>query len=357
MNNISQNMTPKERISEYFKGNEVDRLPYVLMLGETAAKYAGVKVKDYYFNVDLMVEVEKYAIRELGAESAISKLTLRGIAEAIGSKIKYTEDSISYVEEFILDDYSKLGSLKLIDPYKDGRIPIVLEGLKRLQKEVGDFVPVGTDIAAPVSLAALVRGADKLLRDFRKNKEELHTLLEYLTECNLIFVKTVYDNFGIACGIDDPFISGNLISYKVFEEFGKPYLEKTIDGIYKITGQKPGLHICGKTKHLWNDIGNMNIGNFSVDNCEDIGELKQAIGNKVCIVGNVEPVDTLRYGSVDDIYREVKTCIEKASDSPKGYIAGPGCQMPIDTPIENIRAFGDAVKKYSKGAKIGTKCI
>lgn len=356
MINALDQMTPKERVSEYLKGNEVDRLPCILMLGETAANLAGIKLKDYYWNVDSMVETERYAIKELGAEGANGKLTLRGIAEAIGSHLDYPENGISSISKPILDDYSKLSGLKLIDPNKDGRLPMVMKVLEKLHREFGDYLSVGTDIAAPVSLAASIRGTSNLMRDFIKNKSELHSLLEYLTECNLIFVKAVYDNFGITCGIDDPVVSGNLIGYKQFKEFGQVYLEKTINGIYKITGNKPALHICGKTKHLWNDIGNMNLSIFSLDNCEDIGELKEAIGEKMCIIGNVDPVDVIRNGSIEEIHKEVENCIHKASDSPRGYFVAPGCQIPVGTPKENIKALTDATRKYSKGAKIGVKC-
>ncbi len=77
------------------------------------------------------------------------------------------------------------------------------------------------------------------------------------------------------------------------------------------------MHICGKTKHIWDNLSRMNISTFSVDNCEDIRELKDVLGDKVCIVGNVDPVSVIRNGSIEDVYNTVKLCIEKAADSLK----------------------------------------
>lgn len=53
----------------------------------------------------------------------------------------------------------------------------------------------------------------------------------------------------------------------------------------------------------------------------------------------------------------LKSCLRQASDSPKGYIPGAGCQIPLGTPKENLYALTEGVKKYTKGAKIGRNCI
>ncbi|CAM2748002.1 methylcobamide--CoM methyltransferase [Clostridium sporogenes] len=353
MDTFKDEMTVKERSEAYFKGEEVDRLPCAIMFEETAAVYAGISTKEYYFDADKMLEAEKFKVRELGAESAGINVTLRGMGEALGSKMGYPNDRASYLIDPVLKDYKMLDNMDVVNPYKDGRLPITLKALGKIKKELGNEVNIGSGISGPISAASAVRGTNNLMRDFVKNKEGIHKLLDFMTECNLAFVKAVYDEYGLVCGIGDPLSCGNLISDKQFEKFVEPYLIKTIDGIYKITGQKPFLHICGKTKHIWNRLGRMNISTFSVDNCEDIGELKDVLGDKVCIVGNVDPVSIIRNGTVEDVYNAVKLCIEKAGDSPKGYIVGSGCDIPSGAPVENIKAMIEATKKYSRGIRIG----
>lgn len=355
MKTFREEMTAKERSRAYFNGEEVDRLPCALMFEETAAVYAGLSTREYYFNSDKMLEAEKFIVRKLGVESAGINVTLRGMGEALGSQMGYSDNRASFLIDPVLKDYKMLDNMEIVNPYKDGRLPIVLESLGKIQKELGDEVNVGSGVSGPISAASSVRGTSNLMRDFVKNKEGVHKLLGFMTECNLAFIKAVYSEYGLMCGIGDPLACANLISPKQFEEFVEPYLKKTIDGIYKITGKKPSLHICGKTKHLWTRLANMNISTFSVDNCEDIEELKNTLGNKVCIVGNVDPVSVIRNGTIDDVYKAVKLCIEKAADSPNGYIVGSGCDIPAGAPIENLKAFIDATKKYSSGIRKGQK--
>ncbi len=348
-------MTPKERTEAYFRGEEVDRLPCRLMFEETAALYAGISTKEYYFNADKMLEVERYTVKELGAESVGINVTLRGMGEALGSQMGYSDTRASYLLEPVLKDYKMLENMKVVNPYEDGRLPIILKALGKIKKELGDEVNVGSGVAGPISAACMVRGVNNIMKDFIRDKENLHKLLDFMVECNLAYIKAVYEEYGLVCGIGDPLSSENLISPIQFKEVVEPYLRKTIDGIYKITGQKPSLHICGKTKSIWPILGDMNISTFSVDNCEDLEELKRVMGSKVCIIGNIDPVSVIRNGTVDDVYNSVKSCIEKAADSPKGYMIASGCDIPSGAPMENIKAVVDATKKYSSGIRLGRK--
>ena len=353
MSDYKDEMNAIERKAAYFRGERVDRLPCSLMFEETAAVYAGIDVEEYYFDSDKMLESEKYIVRELGVESAGINVTLRGMGEAFGSKMGYNSDRASHLIEPALKDYKMLQHMDIVNPLKDGRLPIILDSLGKIKKELGKEVSIGSGVSGPISAASAVRGTTNLVRDMIKDKENLHKLLDLMTECNLAYAKEVYERYGLVCGIGDPISSADLISPKQFREFAKPYLEKTINGIYKITGQKTTLHICGKTKGIWEDIADMNLSAFSVDNCEDIELLKNVIGDKMCIIGNIDPVSIVRNGSIDDVYSSVKECIVKASDSPNGYIVASGCDIPAGAPIENIKAVTEATKKYSRGIKMG----
>ena len=71
------------------------------------------------------------------------------------------------------------------------------------------------------------------------------------------------------------------------------------------------------------------------------------------VVGNIPPVEVMRYGTIDDVIASVKDCIKKAGDAKSGYIAATGCGSPVGTPIENLDAFIYAINKYGKNAKLG----
>jgi len=153
--------------------------------------------------------------------------------------------------------------------------------------------------------------------------------------------------------IAEPAASLSVLSKKQFLEFEKPHLQDMIAGIKEITGRMPTTHICGKTKGIWEDLIEMGFTSLSVDNSEDLEEVKHCVGDRMRISGNVPPVEVLKYGTIDEVIASVISCLKKGSDSPMGYALAAGCQVPPGVPRENLYAYIYAARKYGRGAKKG----
>lgn len=353
LSNVPQDeMTPLERSTAYLKGEEVDRLPCQPMASEEGALFINKSVKDFLFDSDVMQETELYKVRELGYESTSISLTLRGMGECLGSELKYLDNRAPHVVKPVLTDYSMLDHMDLINPYKDGRAPIILEGLSKVLDELEGYCNIGAAIPGPISAAHAVRGEKQLLKDIVKDPENFDKLLDFMVENLLVYVEAMYKTNGLTCGISDPMCSTVLISPKTFKEKVFPHLNRLIDGIVSLTGNKPSLHICGKTKEIWPYIKKLNISSYSLDNLEDIGEAKKVLGDQLLILGNVDPVRYITSGTIEEVHEETRKCIEKGHDSPKGYFVSSGCAIPGTAPKENILALRDATKYYSDLYKI-----
>lgn len=351
-------MTPAERSEAYNCGKEVDYLPFSFPgNGETLAPLYGFTVGQYRYDFDIHCHIMDELRQEFGVPvTASAKLGLKGVGEALGSTVLYPENSIDYVDRYILTDYSLLSSLEF-NPHSNVFLQAKIHHIHKLKKRYGDNTPVSINLGGPLSSAASVRKTEFLLRDMRKNQENLHRLLEFMVYCLLTWVGYVKEEFGtVSVGIADPVSSYTLISDRMFREFSKPYLKKLIKGVFELTGSIPGIHICGRSKPIWKDLAELGFHSFSVDNCEDLEELKNRIGNQMQICGNVPPVDVMLKGTPEDVTASVHDCIRKASDNPKGYILDVGCQLPLGTPRENIYAYICAAKYYGRKAKKGRLC-
>ena len=124
--------------------------------------------------------------------------------------------------------------------------------------------------------------------------------------------------------------------------------KEVIDTI-RISGKSaPSLHICGNTKRMWALMADAGAGSLSLDDTIDLSEAKKVVGDRVILVGNVKPTQTMYLGNPADVERDVKECLRNAYDNPKGYILSLGCGLPIDTPPENIFALREAARKFGK---------
>ena len=338
-------MTPRERMEAFSVGKDIDRIPCSPFLGEACAPIFGHTIKKYNHSIEAIIDVAVGSFEKFRPDSIGIGPGLQGIPEAMGSELGFPENSTPFLSSPILKDYKDIEKLSPIDPYKDGRISYFLEALKVTNEKIGQQVFVGSSMGGPFTTAAFLRGTEDFLKDICRNPEMVHKLLEVSTQSVIKYIDAICD-LGLSPSIAEPIASSTLISAKTFREFAKPYLKKCMDRIIERRGSGSTLHICGRTKKIWADMVDLGIGSLSLDNIEDIGELKEQFGNKVCLVGNVDPVEIIMRGTIDEIYDESRICISKAYDSPKGFILSSGCDIPVGTHPDKIKALMDSVRIY-----------
>lgn len=340
-------MTPRERIDAFSRGEEIDRVICIPDMGVTMVPFIGAKASDYYHSAELMAELEIALFERLHHDSVGISTSLRGVAEAMGAKVGYPDYNISYLLEPAVKSVDEIEYLKVPDPLKDGILPILIEAIRLTRDALIDKVDVSASMSGPFSVAASVVGTENLMKWMIKYPEKIHTLMEIVAEANNRYIEQVA-KLGVSIGFADPVSSTSLISPKQFREFSLPALQNNVDKIKETTGSAPSIHICGKSKEIWEDVVNTGISNFSIDNVEDLEEAKEIMGDRVVITGNVPPVDVMHLGTKEDISKSVKECIKKGHDSKNGYILSTGCQIPMHTPMENIEMFMEAGSIYGK---------
>lgn len=337
-----------ERSKLLSQGKEVDRLPCCLDGGETMAPMMGFSIKDYYFSSEMMAKQEIYMYRTFGTDGVGLSNTLRGMAEAMGAEIRYSDDNIAQLAKPALT-LKNIDEAKLIDVDKDGRFHIILEGLKILQAELGQECPISATVTGPFTIAAMVLGTEHLLMGMLKKPDKIHQLLDVIVENNRRYIDRLL-GLGVGIGFADPVSTTMIISADQYRQFSLPYFQKNVDYI-KSHGGGCGLHICGTSRGIWEDIATTGIGCFGPDNVEDMAEAKRVLGPHMGIQGNVPPVDVMKNGTPMDVINAAFDSMERAWDSPKGFTLTSGCQMPVGTPQENMHALMDAARIFSQQLK------
>ena len=77
----------------------------------------------------------------------------------------------------------------------------------------------------------------------------------------------------------------------------------------------------------------------------DLGEMKEAYGDKITLLGNVDCAKTLIYGTKEEIFAEVKACIQKAAKDG-GYILTSSNSIHYNIPAKNFLYMVEAGKKF-----------
>ncbi len=334
-------MTPKERAAAMAKGEGVDRLPCNPNVANGVARVYGCKISDFNTSARTLADAQIASYRKFGYDGVRVFTDLFPWPEAMGAKVICPEDNTADLLEPAIKNEKDIDRLIPLNPYKDGRLPVHLEAMKYLVDEVGDEVGCSAAIIGPFTFACFLLGIDNTLKACIKNPEIVHKLCKIALESSIAYVDAAMA-IGLGPTISEPMSSCTVISPRIFRKFSQPYLKQLVDHI-KSNGKGVVMHICGQTSGIWQDIADMGVAGFSIDNVASIVECKKEIGSKCRILGNVDPGTIMYMGSKDQVRLETLKGIRDGYDSPMGYTPMSGCSLPIDTPLENIQEMMDTV--------------
>jgi uroporphyrinogen decarboxylase len=338
-------MTPVERSQAITEGKAYDRLPTSLFVGEIKARLIDESFDQIVHSVDAIVASEIETFNRFGADGLSCGPNSYGIGTALGADVVYPKDSLPHPVTDYLSDYAMLDNMEPVDPYKDQPVKNKLEALNILAEEAEGIVGISSSVGGAMTIASYLRGAENLLKDLRKNPDEVKKLLNFIVQSQKNCIDA-FAPYGVRISLGDPVSSGSLLSPKLFKEFSYPALKEISDYAYEKTGKKATLHICGKTERNWEAIRQLNLASYSLDNQSDLAEALDFFGDKMAVVGNIPPVDIMHQGTEEEIHKAVKESIQVGQASGHSHIVAFGCDIPAQAPVENLDYYMDAVRTY-----------
>lgn len=324
-------------------GELVSGLPvYITGINQAIARDLGYSLKDQA-SFDTNIEILNILYDKYGIDVYPLGISRQGFGENFGSKVEYPDDSIEYISSFAMADRI---DLSVFNKDKNTRefFDSKLRAMEKLMEALPMYEFINTSKGA-FTYASGLRSEEKLLRDTRKDREKLKDLLSSCLDYSLEWIELFDKEFGHRhVYISDPSASLSLLSLGQYREFILDDLISLIEEIYTITKHKPSIHLCGSSKEIWNDLKEVELSGIYVDDCEDLGLLKESLGDKMTLVGNIPPIEVLLEGDKEAIKNSVDSCIMKAADSKSGFILNAGCAISPYTPVENIDFVYDYVK-------------
>lgn len=341
-------MTPNERLAAFFEHKDIDRLPAMPFLDSVGGKVAGMthRRKRSCAKNHAQAQIECY--ERFGHDSMSIEYGLHGVGVACGSILSDPEDGVPAIISHHLKNLDNLHSLdiEMVSKKRDPWAKLNYEAMQICQDKWGHEVGLSVGLPGPFTAAASLYSIDRLLRSTRKEPEKVHELLRLCTDAVKILIEEFTDT-GADIFLCDPIASGTIINPKTYREFVLPYTKELANCIHK-QNVAMGYHICGNTSNITADMVESGCDFLSVDNQVDLKMAVDTAGNQVPVIGNVDPINVMMFGTFQQVDEAVQECLDKASDCPCGYIVSTGCDIPLNAPVENIDRFMEAVRKYAR---------
>ena len=107
------------------------------------------------------------------------------------------------------------------------------------------------------------------------------------------------------------------------------------------------LHICGDTSGILQAMIETGADIVDIDHLvTDMGDFMQFFHRGQVPSGNSNPVSVIRDGNRQSIAESVEDCYK--ATNYRGIVSA-GCEIPPDTPFENMEAYRDAAHRLKTG--------
>jgi len=329
---------------------EPDEVPIALL---TSARFFsrlyGIKIFRFFHDPKMMLEATLHTMERFPDIVFFPGLWADyGIVvepSAFGSRMYWPVDFVPYVKGDLLKNPEEIRDLEIPDPKTDGLMPFVLESIHYIQKRAPKgFKYLYAVARGPFQVASYMRGPTEFLVDLRVRPDVAQRLIDVCTETTVEWLKAQLEVIDDPIGIFVPDDVASFLSPGLFEKFGLPAYKRIFsefDGLLKV------YHNDADSTHILHLLSQCGFHVFNFSPATDIGVVKEWIGQKVCLMGNVDPVNVMLRGTPETIEEECKRCIQIGGPGG-GYILSLGGGPSMETPEENIEIMIRAAKKYGR---------
>jgi len=329
---------------------KLDKIPMALIIDSPwIPGYLGVKHMDFYLDPELWFQSHLKIHREFPDIIFVPGWWMEyGMAaepSALGAKIKFWADNTpsEYHTLFHIEDIVEFPEYEVEN---DAFMALTLHRIRTQRQRIldtGEILPFVTS-RGPMCTAGFVRGTTNLMIDLVEKPEWAHKLLDLCTRLVIDWLKAQHKAMGDT--VEGIFILDDIVGFvneEHYKEFCHPYLKRICDAFpkdwVKLYHNDAEVQAC--LDHL-PDCG-FNVLNWGKQT--DIAEVKERVGDRMCLMGNVNPLEVGVRGTPEEVREATLNVLEKGGD--RGMILSVGGGTSPGMPKQNILAMLKALEEFN----------
>jgi|TARA_B110000444_G_C18842712_1_gene599885 uroporphyrinogen decarboxylase len=328
------------------KGQNVARPPVWMMrqAGRYLPEFMEIKKKYDFFTrcrtPELASEITIQPIRRFGMDAAVLFSDILVIPQAMNVEVQMKPDFGPYLPKPIR---TQRDVDNVIVPDIHSELNYVYQAIQASKEKLDNEIPLIGFAGSPWTLLCyMVQGQGSKTFDKAKefcftNPSGAHELLQKLTDTTIEYLKAKINAGVDAVQIFDSW--GGLLSPTDYQEFSWKYIQQIIDAV------KNYAPIIVFGKGCWFALGEMSKSGASalgVDWTCSARNARYLSGGNITLQGNLDP--SRLFSSPSDIKKMVNEMINDFGKDK--YIVNLGHGILPNIPLDNVKAFIDAVKEY-----------
>ena len=327
-------MNGLERTLDFLAGKPVDHPPFHPIVMRWAARYAGIKYRQFCTEYGAKCEAMIKSADDFGFDWVTVLSDPWAEASAFGMEIEYPEDNLPIDKGGHLNDLESVSRLKPYKPLDHARCVNRINEIAEFKRRVGNRYFIVGWVEGPVAAYADIRGITPAAMDFLDEPEIVGQAMETIVFCAMEFITHQVQAGAHCIGIGDAFCSQ--IGPALYQELAFSREKQMVDHIHSL-GALAKLHICGNTAAILPGMIATGADIIDVDHLvSSMAPFAPLLGPRQVFSGKTDPVSCIQNGTPGQIAADVALCRVQAGGR---VIGSAGCELTPDTTKANLRAF------------------
>ena len=335
-------MNSFERTMAAISHTEPDRVPLFLLLSLYGAKELQIPIKEYFSKSENIVNAQ-LKMKDKYRNDCIYTFSYAPVeVEAFGGEVIFVDDGPPNSGEPFIKSLEQISKIEVPNIKETKCLKRVLETTEMLKKEVGNETPIIGVVMSPFSLPVMQMGFEKYLEMMYFRKEEFEKLMQINEEFCVSWANAQLEAGATAICYFDPLASPNIIEKERYLSTGNKIAKSTIS---RINGPTATHLASGIALPVIDDIISTGTAVLGFSANDNLGEIKKAAQNKICLLGNLNAVEMVRWSSAK-IQNEVKNIIDNAGSGGGLILSDNHGEIPWQVPEDVLLEISESVSQF-----------
>jgi uroporphyrinogen decarboxylase len=331
-------MDRREFIKRVLQGERSERLPRALFGGgRWAYRQTGLKTEKLDTDPYGFAETLAGFYAELDTDIVFAGSGLNTFpAEAIGGQLAFREEETPLLATPLIQKTEDARFLEIVDIADSPRSLALMEMIARLRASLPDRFLCVTSWG-PFAWAMILCDWSLLQEKTLTDREFIREVSELGVRLSSAFFRPLIER-GLIDGIVISDGAATLIPLDLYRDVVLPCERKLFEQ-FREQGVARFLHQCGNIRNqvaLYPDTG---ADCISLDAGVRLGEVHKLYREQAVLAGNVDVLKTVFSGDTAMLCQAVSECIDGFADPFRRFILMPSCDLPLETPLKNAKAF------------------
>jgi len=307
------------------------------LLGAPGTTLSKTTLKENLTDSKVQYKTLSMLIEKFCPDGIFTMMDLSVEVEALGLNLKFPENANPSVTNHPIKNREDLKIVRDNWHGITGRMEVFVEVMERIVRKYS--IIKGGYVIGPFTMAGELMGANDIGVQVMLNPDLVFEFVDFSLEIISEYAQALFDAEADTIAVLEPLAV--MLSPKKYKEFSLSPFKRLVSNL----NNKPLiLHICGNTNHLVKLMCDSGAMGLSLDSVMNFEKLKKIIPKEIALIGNLDPVKIFLHSTPDEVAEATRSLKESMKDT-KNFIISSGCDIPLNTPLENIEAFMKAARE------------